>query len=379
VSSGKGRRRSAVRTDPEPPDDEVTASVSPEGEDLGPFDEDERTEGGEADAEAAVSDDDEGEETLTDPPDAPDDDAREDATPVTASAAQGSLDPDSYRALAAKLLKSGHKARAAVIAELAAALDGSGGSQAPAPRLLLKASDRAVLRHPLLRDEASALLGTVARRLVRVAGGDRSQERYEEFREELGDGGPAAAEALAVAVRVLGLAPTPVRVGDHPGPPFSLICADGPCILVGKLAVEHQLPGAELRFFAGRALFTQAPDLMALRTVRKEGLMRGLQLLEQVLQQHGHLPPEAGPLQEGLDPAHRERLKPLLHKARRKLAVQAWMDGARHTANRAGLVVCGAIAPAVVALKSKQAQRAELIELVRFASSPAYAALRTRP
>ena len=48
------------------------------------------------------------------------------------------------------------------------------------------------------------------------------------------------------------------------GPPFSLIHTTEPKLLVGKLAVRKELPDAELRFFAGRALFTQNPDLLAL-------------------------------------------------------------------------------------------------------------------
>src|SRR5581483_8869982 len=166
------------------------------------------------------------------------------------------------------------------------------------------------------------------------------------LRLDSGKGAKAAADALLAAVRMLGLRAPDVFLSEDNGPPFSLIHTTEPKLLVGKLAVRKQLPDAELRFFAGRALFTQNPDLLALRSLRREQLVHGLQVLGQAL--NGRvINVEARVVRDAIPQRVFERLKELYVKHGSRLEVQRLQEGARHSANRAGLVVCGGVAPAL--------------------------------
>ena len=150
-----------------------------------------------------------------------------------------------------------------------------------------------------------------------------------------------------------------------------------PRILVGKLAVKKEVTDAELRFFAGRTLFTQQPELMALRSLRREQVLRGLVLVAQVGEGRAS-PPEMKLFREAVPAKAWERLKQLVKSVGTRLDLATLTDGARHSANRAGLVVCGGIAPAIASLRAKKALPSEMMELVRFAASERYLQLRNR-
>ena len=67
-----------------------------------------------------------------------------------------------------------------------------------------------------------------------------------------------------------------------------------------------------------------------------------------------------------------ERATALFASATRQFDVSALADAARDSANRAGLIACGAVGPALAALRLKRALEREVIELVRFAASERY-------
>jgi hypothetical protein len=71
-------------------------------------------------------------------------------------------------------------------------------------------------------------------------------------------------------------------------------------------------------------------------------------------------------------------VRQLIARVGRTLNLSQLAEGARFSANRAGLVVCGGVAPAVAALRAKRARPAEMMELVRFAASERYLQLRSR-
>jgi len=288
------------------------------------------------------------------------------------------LQSDGYRALSDHFDHVGDADRATLLLEIAKALDGDPNAAPRAPRLILSATDRAGLKHPALRGDAGELLGLSGLGLCRIfpTRGDASGSGRE-FHLESGRGAPSAAEALIVGVRVLGLRAPEVHLATDNGPPFSCVFPGRVRILVGRLAVKKQLPDAELRFFAGRALFTQSPDLLALRTLKKEQVSRALQVLSQVLRGSA-LSAEARVMRDALPPKTWDRLRQLVETAGKGLDLNALLEGARHSANRAGLVVCGGVAPAVTALRAKRALPAELAELVRFAASERYLQLRMR-
>jgi hypothetical protein len=156
-----------------------------------------------------------------------------------------------------------------------------------------------------------------------------------------------------------------------------LVYAGEPRLLVGKLAVKKETDPAELRFFAGRALFTQLPELMALRNLRRDQLLKGLQVVADVASGRSKSA-EARVVKEAMTPRSWERVRELIHRVGRTLNYAQLVEGARYSSNRAGLVVCGGIAPAVAALRVKRALPAEMMALVRFAASERYLQLRSR-
>ncbi|MBK7862790.1 MAG: tetratricopeptide repeat protein [Archangiaceae bacterium] len=285
------------------------------------------------------------------------------------------LNSDGYNLLAEHFDNAGDPTRSGLMREIALALEGDPNAAPRAPRLILSATDRAGLKHPTLRGEAGELLGMAGAALCRLYPA-RAVQR-EELRLDSGKGAKGAADALLSAVRILGLRAPDVYLSQDNGPPFSLIHTTEPKLLVGRFAVKKALPDAELRFFAGRALFTQNPDLLALRSLRKEQLAHGLEVLGQALLGRT-TGVDAKLVRDAISPRLLERLKQLYDRNGRRLEVQKLQEGARHSANRAGLVVCGGIAPALAALRAKKALESELLEVVRFAASERYLNLRGR-
>jgi hypothetical protein len=81
---------------------------------------------------------------------------------------------------------------------------------------------------------------------------------------------------------------------------------------------------------------------------------------------------------ESIPPKAVSRMGELFAKVGKSMAIGALMEGARHSSNRAGLVVCGGVAPALAALRAKKALDPEISELVKFAASERYLQLRNR-
>ena len=288
------------------------------------------------------------------------------------------LEADGYKLLADHFDTANDAARSSLMLEIARALEGGPDAAPRTPRLILTATDRVGLKHPSLRGEGGELLGLVGTALCRLnPARGRDAGTDVEFNLDAGKGARAVADALLSAVRVLGMRSPDVFLSDDPGPPLALAFTTGPRILVGRLAVKKEVSDAELRFFAGRTLFTQQPELMALRSLRREQLMRGLVLMNQIADGRGS-PFDTRLVRETVPARAWERLKYLVRAVGSKLDLAQLGEGARHSANRAGLVVCGGIAPAVASLRAKKALPSEMIELVRFAASERYLQLRNR-
>jgi hypothetical protein len=181
---------------------------------------------------------------------------------------------------------------------------------------------------------------------------------------------------LQAVARLLDVQLPEVFLSEDDGPPFSLVHPGAPRLLVGRLAVRQVLPEPELRFFAGRALSCLGPDLLALRCLRKDQLLRAVAILASVLRGGTEFGPEARVVREALHPRARERSLVLLESAMRDFDAAALAESARHSANRAGLVACGGPGPAVAALRALKSSEPELVELVRFSASERYLPLR---
>jgi hypothetical protein len=291
---------------------------------------------------------------------------------------QHPLDPDGYRLLAEHFDMAGDATRSSLMLEIARALEGDPHAAPRTPRLILNATDRAGLKHPSLRGEGGELLGLVGVALCRLnpaKGKDAGTDV--EFTLAAGKGARSVADALLAAVRILGVRSPDVFLSDELGPPLALVYTREPRITVGKLALKKEVSEAELRFFAGRVLFTQLPELMALRSLRREQLLRGLVLVTQVAEGRAS-PAETKLIRDAVPARAWDRMKQLVRAIGTKLDLTVLTEGARHSANRAGLVVCGGIAPAIASLKAKKALPSEMMELVRFAASERYLALRNR-
>ncbi len=287
------------------------------------------------------------------------------------------LDPDGYRMLAEHFDTANDANRSSLMLELARALEGDPNAAPRTPRLILSATDRAGLRHPFVRTEAAELVTLTSPALCRLfPAKGKDAQATEEFSLESGKGAKGAADALLASVRLLGMRAPDVFVSDEAGPPFSALQTTPPRLVVSRLTVKKPVADAELRFYAGRALFTLSAELLALRTLKRDQLRAGLEAVGQMLR--GQASTEARIIREALPARSHERLKVLWPKVAKTLDLSALMEGARHSVNRAGLVVCGGIAPAIASLRAKKALPVEVTELVRFAASERYLQLRNR-
>lgn len=291
------------------------------------------------------------------------------------------LEAGLYRVLAEAFSARGHTERGELMQEVADALEGRETAAPQAPRVRLTPEDRAGLRHPGLRTPSGELFACVGLALCRLfpAYGPAAGTNVP-LLKELGPGAPAAVEAIEVAARALQMRLPDIVLSEENGPPFTAVHASTPRLLVGRLTVQQAQPPAELRFHAGRALFCLAPDLLALRSLKKDQLLRGLSFLSAVLydDEESEAPgPEGRVLREALPPQARERAAKLLEPGMRQLDIPALAEAARHSANRAGLVACGGVGPALAVLRSRRALEEEVVELVRFAASERYLQMRT--
>lgn len=287
------------------------------------------------------------------------------------------LDPDGYRMLAEHFDTANDANRSSLMLELARALEGDPNAAPRTPKLILSATDRAGLRHPFVRTEGGELVTLASPALCRLfPAKGRDALTTEEFTLESGKGAKPAADALLASVRLLGMRAPDVYVSDEAGPPFSVLQTSPPRLVVNRLALKKPVADPELRFYAGRALFTLSAELLALRTLKRDQLKAGLEAVGQVLK--GQVSTEAKLLRAAIPAKTLERLKALWPRASRSVDFSALMEGARHSVNRAGLVVCGGIAPAISSLRAKKALPVEVTELVRFAASERYLQLRNR-
>ncbi len=287
------------------------------------------------------------------------------------------LDATAYRELAGFFSGRGDMARGTLMAEVAAALEGRAESSPHAPRRPLTAEERAGLRHPGLRNPAGELLASVGLALCHLFPTyGRAAGSSEPLRPDSGPGAPAALEVLPSVARMLGVELPEVCLAEEDAPPFVLVHPGAPRLLVGRLAVLQPLSEPELRFFAGRALACLSPDLLALRCLRKDQLLRAVAILSSVLRGGTDFGTESRVVREALHPRARERAMELLEPATREFDAAALAEAARHSANRAGLVACGGPGPAVAGLRALGVDASELVELVRFAASERYLPLR---
>jgi tetratricopeptide (TPR) repeat protein len=287
------------------------------------------------------------------------------------------LEAPAYRELSAFFLGRGDTARGSLMAEVALALEGGKDAVLRPPRRALTPEERAGLRHPGLRNPAGELLASVGFALCRLFPTfGRAAGSTEPFRSEAGPGARAAQEALLFVSRILDVQLPEVFLSEDEGPPFTLVHPGAPRLLVGRSAVRQVLPEPELRFFAGRALSCLGPDLLALRCLRKDQLLRAVAILASVLRGGSELGPESRVVRDALHPSARTRALLLLESAQREFDASALAEAARHSANRAGLVACGGPGPAVAALRALKSSEQELVELVRFAASERYLPLR---
>nr|WP_205525386.1 hypothetical protein [Pyxidicoccus trucidator] len=288
------------------------------------------------------------------------------------------LDAKPYRESAEYFDSRGDPGRASLMREIADALDGRESPAAPRlqrPKLTLE--ERAGLRHPGLRTPSGELLACAGIALCRLFPAQgRAAGTSEPLRASAGPGAPAILDALHTAARVLDVHLPELVLAEDDGPPFTAVHAGQPRLLVGRLSIRQPLSAAELRFHAGRALLSLSPDLMALRALKGGQLLRALALLSTILKDPRASGPEARVVRDSLSPRALERTLALLDAGTRDFNSSALADAARDSANRAGLVACGSVGPALAILRARRNQDSELVELLRFAASERYYELR---
>ena len=290
------------------------------------------------------------------------------------------LDPGRYHALAEYYEGTQNPERVALMEEIANALKGDPFAEPLAPRFTLDQAAWEAVRHPQLRATASELFGLTGLAMCAVnAVTPKEAGAKKPFSMAAGKGAKATAESLLTAVRVLGIRAPEVFIGSMDSPPLWAVNSEPPMLLVGKLAVSRVLPDPLLRFFAGRALAAFRPELMPLRLLSWERVAECIEVLKPAVYGERNLPAATKALARRIPGKSGDRLAVLLEgMERRHINLARLTEGARHTANRAGLLVAGGVAPAVTALRAKRESTEELIELLRFAASNKYLGLRAK-
>nr|WP_227026934.1 hypothetical protein [Corallococcus soli] len=287
------------------------------------------------------------------------------------------LDPKPYRGLVEHFDQRKDVTRAALMRELADALEGRDVSAPRVQRGPLTSQERAGLRHPGLRTPAGELLACVGIALCRLFPSPaRIASTSEPLRATAGPGAPAILDALHTVARLLGVPLPELIAGDDDTANITPVHITVPRLVVGRQLVQQPPSVAELRFHAGRALFSMSPDLLALRALRKDHLLRALALLSSVLKDPRGAGDDARVVREALSPKALERASALMEPGTRDFDASLLSAAARDSANRAGLVACGGPGPALIALRARRPHDSELEELVRFAASERYLALR---
>ncbi|WIG95404.1 hypothetical protein [Myxococcus sp. SDU36] len=287
------------------------------------------------------------------------------------------LDAKPYRLLAEYFDQRGDPARASLMREIADALDGLETSAPRGQRPPLTSDERAGLRHPGLRTPSGELLACTGIALCRLFPAEgRAAGSSELLRATAGPCAPAVLDALHTAARMLDVHLPELVLAEDDGPPFTAVHAGHPRLLVGRLLLREPMPLPELRFHVGRALLSLSPDLLALRALKGGQLLRALALLATVLKDPRATGAEARVVRESLSPRALERAMALLEPGTQHFKASALADAARDSANRAGLVACGSIGPALSVLRTRRGNEAELVELLRFAASERYLPLR---
>jgi thioredoxin-like negative regulator of GroEL len=289
------------------------------------------------------------------------------------------LDPKPYRESAEYFDSRGDAGRALLMREIADALEGREPPASPPrpQRAPLTSEERAGLRHPGLRTPSGELLACTGIALCRLFPAQgRAAGTTEPLRAASGPGAPAVLDALHTAARLLDVHLPELVLAEDEGPPFTAVHVGQPRLLVGRLTIQQPPSAAELRFHAGRALLSLSPDLLALRALKGGQLLRALALLSTILKDPRASSSDARVVRESLSPRALERAVALLDVGTRDFNASSLADAARDSANRAGLVACGSVGPALAVLRARHNPDAELVELLRFAASERYLELR---
>ncbi len=288
------------------------------------------------------------------------------------------LRAEGYLQLAENFDASGDPSRATLMLEVARALEGDEHAAPLEPRLVLPAASRLRLRHPSLRGVTGELFDLVGELFCTLyAAKEKPDDAERAFELDSGKWARPTANALFCAVRILGIRAPSVKLSSSLGPPFSAQFRREPVMLVGRVAVQQQLKEAELRFFAGRALIQFEPAIQVLRTLQRSELAYGLSVLRSAVEGPAQSA-EARVMKGGLSADAQARIWQIFREQTRPFDFSALAESARHSMNRAGLLVSGGVAPALEAMRAKRATDEEMTQLIRFAASERYLQLKDK-
>lgn len=290
------------------------------------------------------------------------------------------LDPQRYRDLAKHVKKKGNHDKAALLLEVAFALAGETFPEPTEPAGTLTPTQLLSLRHRDLKGPVVEILETAGYALASLYPASARTLGTQPFADTAGKGGPFTARALIAAVRHLGIRAPEVTISQDEGPPVAVANADPPRLQIGKVAIRRQIAPSELRFFAGRALYTLSAEILALRALDADQISTSLAALAQAVGEAPPLTPQAKHLAQRVSHKARESLARLLGAANRQGPhLSRLREAARFTSNRAGLLAAGAVGPSMVALRAKRGAAEEIAELATFAASDRYLVLRKLP
>ena len=285
-----------------------------------------------------------------------------------------------YRDLQAFYERVGRPERARLAERAAQVLEGRTDEASVLPQTLDDSQWQSLL-HPLLQTSAAeigALIGPAACEALAIPAGSFALKGP--FVMDGSDAAWAMADAFLASVRVLGVRAGPIYLRrDDDGFPVTAIPTWPPAITVNRSLLRAGLPAPALRFFAARALTAMRPELQMYLLLQPARIREILEGLASALNREGRLTPLARSVVRNVSGKAADRLTWLLgHFAKEGLSLEQVCAAAADTAARAGLIASGSVAAAWRAMTFAGASDAQKAELLSFAVSGTYLALREK-
>mgnify|MGYP001593818863 CR=1 FL=1 len=154
-------------------------------------------------------------------------------------------------------------------------------------------------------------------------------------------------DAILVAIRTLGGPAPKIVFSEAEAAPISVDFGDGPEIVVARSAMGSSASEAHLRFWAGSAMMARTMELALASTLPNSQLMDGISRVVDAVLGRGPTR-DVHRIREAIGLLSMDRLRALAMQVDIGRDITSLSLAARHSRNRAGLVVSGSVGAALV-------------------------------